>query len=116
MKRWLKRNWRWFIFPYYVLKVLYLMGKDPKIRQWVGGLSPEEMEAKMPKTEKIQPGGSPDYFNERTGRCHRCKARFIWPTKLGRTKNTKCPFCGDQLQQTSYMWKGDTYRIIAGNK
>jgi hypothetical protein len=24
----------------------------------------------------------------------------------------KCPFCGSQLQQTTYQWKGDTYRVI----
>jgi DNA-directed RNA polymerase subunit RPC12/RpoP len=60
---------------------------------------------------KIEPGGSPDYLTERTGRCHNCKARFIWPTKLGKLKNSKCPFCGSQLYLTSYMWQGDTYRI-----
>lgn len=62
---------------------------------------------------KIQPGGYPDYFSERTGRCHSCKARFIWPQKLGKLKDSKCPFCGSQLQQTTYMWRGNTYRIVS---
>ncbi len=63
------------------------------------------------KVTQIEPGGSPDYSNERTGRCHQCKARFIWPAKLGKLKDTKCPLCGSQLQPTTYMWKGATYRI-----
>lgn len=63
------------------------------------------------KVTKIEPGGYPDYLNERTGRCHHCKARFLWPTKLGKLKDSKCPFCGSQLYQTTYQWKGDTYRI-----
>lgn len=65
----------------------------------------------MAKVVQIEPGGSPDYLNERTGRCHKCRARFIWPAKMGRLKDMKCPFCGDQLRQTTYMWKGATYRI-----
>jgi hypothetical protein len=60
---------------------------------------------------KIEPGSYPDYLNERTGRCHTCRARFMWPTKLGKLKDSTCPFCGERLQQTTYQWKGDTYRI-----
>lgn len=66
--------------------------------------------------QQILPGESPDYLNERTGRCHNCKIRFIWPTKMGRLRDMKCPVCGSQLRQTTHMWKGETYRIFQKEK
>jgi rRNA maturation endonuclease Nob1 len=46
---------------------------------------------------------------ETTGRCHRCKIRFIWEGKP-RLKDAFCPDCGSKLQQTTHLWKGRSDR------
>jgi rRNA maturation endonuclease Nob1 len=46
---------------------------------------------------------------ETTGRCHRCKIRFVWTGKP-RLKDAFCPHCGSKLHQTTYLWKGITDR------
>lgn len=63
---------------------------------------------------KIVPGESPDYGKQKSGRCHNCEARFIWPSKLGALKDSRCPFCGGNLQLTTHLWTGSTYRIVEG--
>ena len=42
----------------------------------------------------IDANTSPDYPTERTGRCHKCNIRFIWPNSFGRLKDMTCPICG----------------------
>jgi hypothetical protein len=63
------------------------------------------------KLTDIDAGISPDYPTERTGRCHTCNIRFIWPDKLGRLKDMSCPICGTALAHTTHMFKGRTVKI-----
>ncbi len=61
---------------------------------------------------RIEPGISPDYKKETTGRCHKCNSRFIWNKKLGKLSQMTCPFCpGFHLKLTTHQFKGDTYRL-----
>jgi hypothetical protein len=69
----------------------------------------------MPRTEissmEIEPGESPDYGREKSGRCRKCNIRFIWPAKIGRLKDMNCIFCGSQLQLTTHLFKGETHLL-----
>jgi hypothetical protein len=65
---------------------------------------------------EIVPGVCPDYKTEVTGRCHACKARFIWPRKLGKLKDMQCPSCLVPLHQTTHLFKGDTYRLSSAEE
>ena len=51
-------------------------------------------------------GASPDYTTERSGRCHKCNIRYIWPAKEGMLKDAYCPKCGERLRQTTHLFKG----------
>jgi len=66
------------------------------------------MEAKM---TKVDPGYVHDYKREISGRCHNCNVRFIWPRRLGKLSEKKCPQCGSRLRQTTHLFKGTTYQI-----
>ena len=59
----------------------------------------------------IDANTSPDYPTERTGRCHKCNIRFIWPNSFGRLKDMTCPICGTALAQTTHLFKGRTIKI-----
>jgi PHP family Zn ribbon phosphoesterase len=61
--------------------------------------------------KEIAPGVSPDYGKTLSGRCRTCNTRFIWPRRLGKLSEMKCPKCGAQLRGTTHMFKGDTYEI-----
>lgn len=60
---------------------------------------------------EITPQTVPDYPNERTGRCHHCDVRYIWPQKIGSLKTMTCPTCGGPMSQTTHLFKGKTVRI-----
>lgn len=58
---------------------------------------------------KIDPGRSPDYGREISGRCRKCGSRFMWPRKLGKLSEMLCPFCNCRLGSTTHLFKGATY-------
>jgi PHP family Zn ribbon phosphoesterase len=53
----------------------------------------------------------PNHPDERTGRCHKCNVRYIWPTKLARLTEMTCPTCGGPMSHTTHLFKGRTARI-----
>lgn len=63
------------------------------------------------KVITVEPGRSPNYGKEISGRCHKCNSRFLWPRKLGKLEDMLCPFCNIHLSLTTHMFKGDTYEL-----
>jgi hypothetical protein len=61
--------------------------------------------------KKVDPGRSPEYGKEMSGRCHKCNSRFLWARKLGKLKDMLCPFCNKHLSGTTHLFNGDTYEL-----
>jgi rRNA maturation endonuclease Nob1 len=51
--------------------------------------------------------GKTTHPRQTTGRCHRCRIRFVWEGKP-LLRDAYCPYCGSPLQLTTRQWMGKT--------